>query len=369
MTRWLLAALLLPSLASAADRVTVKGAVLEGKVKSISAKEVVMETIYGKGDLTIKTEHVTAIETEAPFHVYKADDGKVVGPVVGVTPAAITVAAEGGATEVPFEQVQAVPRDAGPEANWFSRRAVESPWWESHYDFALSATESTIDSSALALGFGAQRERGPSRLEFGATYLRGTSQDDDTQRLTDDPATPEDESLLKEDGSEEITKNEVRGFIRQEYDLTKRIFALGSMEAEHDGVEALAYRLIPKVGAGYKIIDREDVAYVVVDAGVAYVYERFYDDTLNNYLSLAFGAGSKLKLPWLGASWVTRADYYPSITDWSNDYRLRGETALVIPIVEQLSLRASLIDEYTAQPAEDTLHNTLSTLLGFSLTY
>jgi hypothetical protein len=368
MARWLAAALcLLPTLA-AADRITVKGAVLEGKVKSISAKHVVIETIYGKGDLTIATEDVTAIETEAPFHVYKSDDGKVVGPIVGVTPQAVTVAAEGGAAEVPFEQVQAVPRDAGPEANWFSRRGVESPWWKTRYDFAISATESTIDSSALALGFGAERERGPSRLKLGATYLRGTSQDDDTERLKDDPVTPEDESLLKEDGSEEITKNELRGFIRQEHDLTKRVFALGSLEAEHDGVESLAYRLIPKVGVGYKLVDRED-AFLSVDAGVAYVYERFYDDSLNNYLSLAFGAESKWKLPWLGASWVSRADYFPSITDWANDYRLRGETALLIPIVEQLSMRASVIDEYTAQPADDTLHNTLTTLLGLSLTY
>jgi hypothetical protein len=369
MTRWLVAALLLAPSLAAADRVTVKGAVLEGKVKSISTKHVVMETIYGKGDLTIKTEDVSAIETEVPFHVYKADDGKVVGPVVGVSPAAITVAAETGTTEVPFEQVQAAPREPGPDANWFERRGVESPWWESHYDFGFTATESSIDSTALALGFGAERERGPSRLKLGATYLRGTSQDDETKRPEDDPATPAiDESLFKPSGGEDITKDELRGFIRQEYDLTARIFGLGSLEAEHDGVESLAYRLIPKVGLGYRLIDREDADFAV-DTGVAYVYERFYDDSINNYLSLAFGAESKWKLPWIGASWVSRADYFPSITDWSNDYRIRGETALMIPIVEQLSVRASLIDEYTAQPADDTLHNTLTTLLGLSLTY
>ena len=58
--------LLVPSLA-AADRVTVKGTVLEGTVKSITAKHVVLETVYGKGDLVIKTEDVSAIETDAPF--------------------------------------------------------------------------------------------------------------------------------------------------------------------------------------------------------------------------------------------------------------------------------------------------------------
>ena len=95
MIRLLAALLLLAPSVAAADRVTVKGAVLEGKVKSISAKQVVMETIYGKGDLTIKTEDVSAIETDAPFHVYKADDGVNVGRVVGISPAAVTVAENG----------------------------------------------------------------------------------------------------------------------------------------------------------------------------------------------------------------------------------------------------------------------------------
>jgi putative salt-induced outer membrane protein YdiY len=346
--------LLVPSLA-AADRVTVKGAVLEGKVKAISSKHVVMETIYGKGDLEIETEDVSAIETDAPFHVYKEDDGTVVGPLVGITPAAVTVAsATGAATEVPFDDVQAAPRDAGPDANWFQRRAVESPWWTSHYDVAFSATESALDTTSLSLGFGAMRERGPSRLKFGATYLRGTSQDD----VTD----------AGEDGSEDITIDELRGFIRQEYDLTKRVFAFGAFEAEHDGVEALSIRAIPKVGLGYKLVDTETL-YVAVDSGFAYVYEKFYDESLNNYGSIAFGAEHKWELPWLGSTWYSRADYLPSLTDWANDYRLRGETGLLVPIYEQLNLKASVIDDYTAQHGEDSLSNSLTTLLGLSLVY
>ena len=77
--------LLLPTLA-AADRVTVKGTVLEGTVKRISGGSIVMSTVYGKGDLTIPTEDVSAIETDAPFHFYKADDGVAEGRVVGISP-------------------------------------------------------------------------------------------------------------------------------------------------------------------------------------------------------------------------------------------------------------------------------------------
>ena len=360
MHRFVFALLLgAPSLA-AADRVTVKGTVLEGTVKSISAKEVVMETVYGKGELRIKTEDVAAIETEAPFHVYKSDDGTEVGPVVAVTPAQVTVArSDGSRAEVPFDQVQAAPRNPGAGANWLARRPVESPWWSGTVDLAFSATESTHDASALAVGLGATRERGPRRLKLGASYLRGTTQDDSAER---DPVTG-----VKDDG-EEITANELRGFVRQEIDLTKRVFALGSFEAEHDGVESLAYRLIPKLGAGFKIWDGE-TRYLAFDAGPAYVYERFYDDSLNNYVSLAFGAESKWKLPWWKSEWRTRLDYLPSVTNWTDDYRLRGETALLIPIVEQLSFKASVIDDYNAQPAEDTSANTLTTLLGLSLVY
>ena len=108
-----LALLLVPSL-SAADHVTVKGTVLEGKVKAISSKEVVMETVYGKGDLTIPTADVSAIETDVPFHVFQADDGVAVGNVVGITPAAVTVAQESG------------PNRCGSTA-WTRRLATPAP--------------------------------------------------------------------------------------------------------------------------------------------------------------------------------------------------------------------------------------------------
>jgi putative salt-induced outer membrane protein len=348
MTRFLFVLLLLAPSLAAADKVTVKGAVLEGKVKKISAKEIVLETVYGKGDLTIKTEDVTAIETSEPFHVYKADDGKVVGPIVGLTPAAVTIAEAGGETkEVPFDEVQAAPRDAGPDASWLSRRPVESPWWSGNADLSFTAVDSTSHTMAIAAGFGVRRERGGDRTRLTANYLRSTS---------------------RENSSQEVTGDELRGLLRHEHDFTARIFGFGSLEAEHDGIENVAIRLIPKAGAGYKVIDTEDVKFSV-DAGVAYVYQRYFGGDEETFWAPAFGAESDVKLPWLGATWHSRADYLPSFSDWTDDYRLRGETTLLIPIVEQLAFKASLIDEYNSVPAEDAVSNSLTTLLGLSLIY
>jgi len=358
VTRLLVATLLLvPSLA-AADRVTVKGAVLEGKLKSIASKQIVMETVYGKGDLTIATADVTAIETDAPFHVYKADDSVQVGTVVGITPAAVTLAVAGGApTEIPFDQVQAAPRDAGEGAGWFARRPVESPWWSGNADLSFSTVDATTHTTAVAAGLGARRTRGPDRTQISAAYLRGTRGEDE-----DDPDTDRNESI------NDLTANELRGLLRHEHDFSTRLFGFGSLEAEHDGLEALAIRLIPEAGAGYKIVNNETVLFSA-DAGVAYVYQKYFGADTESYPAIAFGAESDVKLPFLGAIWHSRADYLPSVISPGNDYRLRGETALLVPIVDHVALKASVVDDYNSQPADDATSNALSTLLGLSLTY
>ena len=338
-----------------ADRVTVKGTVLEGTVKSVSAKSVVLETVYGKGDLSIVLEDVEAIETESDFHVFHGDDVETVGRVVGVSPEAIRIMRPTGETEIPFAEVWKAQGAPAPDAAPLERLAVELPYWNGNFDLALAATQATTETTALAAGFGLRRERGPSRLRLEASYQRAT-----TREAEDDDTTLEDES------EEEKTADELRGFLRQEYDLDTRYFAFGSLEAEHDGIEELQYRVIPKAGLGY-VVHESDTARFAVDAGGAFVYERFYDDSSNSYPAIAFGAESEMTLPFAGATWRSRVDYTPSITDWMDDYQLRGETALLVPMTEGLSFKASVVDLYNSSPSDETQSNSLSTLLGLSL--
>jgi hypothetical protein len=342
--------------AGRADRVTVKGTVLEGTVQSVDAKSVVLETVYGKGELAIALEDVEAIETEADFHVFHGDDVHTVGRVVGATPEAIRVAGPGGETRIPLSETWAAAREPGPEAAPLERLAVELPYWSGNFDLAFGATQATTETTALGTALGLRRERGPSRLRFEASYQRAT-----TREAEDDESTADvDES------DEDVTADELRGFLRQEYDLDTRWFAFGSLEAEHDGIESLSIRAIPKAGLGY-VVHESETARFAVDAGGAYVYERFFGGDRNDYPAVALGAESDVELPFAGATWRSRIDYTPSITDWMDDYLLRGETALLVPMTEGLSLKASVVDLYNSSPAEDSQSNTLSTLLGLSL--
>jgi len=50
-----------------------------------------------------------------------------------------------------------------------------------------------------------------------------------------------------------------------------------------------------------------------------------------------------------------------------DDFLLRGETSLLVPLISKLSFKVSLVDLYDSSPADDTQKNSLATLVGLSL--
>lgn len=339
--------LLLPVAAARADRVTVKGTVLEGKVKSFTSKSVVLETVYGKGDLVIDTKDVEAIETDVPFHVFHGDDVDSTGPVVGLTPDQVTVRPKTGeAVAIPFPEVYVARREPGPEGGFLDRLGVALAYWEGNYDLAFSYSNATDDSLGLGTSLGLRRERGPSRLRMEAAYHRSTNK--------------------SQGESTNVTVNEVFGQIRQEYDVSPKFFAFGSQYAENDDVESLSIRSISRVGFGYKLFTSES-AWITLDGGPGYVFERYYDDHENKFVTIGLGAESDWKLPLLGASWHNRLDYTPSVSDPFGEFLLRGETSLVVPLISRLSFKITAIDLFNNNPADDTEKNSLAMLVGLSL--
>ncbi len=339
--------LLLTTASSArADRLVVKGDTLQGTVQSITKQEIVLETIYGDGELVIAVEDVESIETEAPFHVLHGDDVRTIGPVVGLTPDAIVVAEPGAApVELAFQDVYVARRDPGPEASLLERAPVGLPYWSGDFELAFSATQATDDTLALGTGLRLRRERGPHETNTGITY-----------RLSQQKLQGE---------SNDTTANELRGFLRHEYDFAARWFAFGAADAEYDEIESLSLRTVPRLGVGYRVYESDAFSFSV-DGGGAYVYERFFGGDTNQFPALSLGATSDWDLSLLGAHWRNRLDYTPSLEAFIDDYLVRFESTLSIPMWEAISLRLSLVNLYDSTPAEGNDENSLSTQLGLS---
>jgi len=255
-----------------ADRVVVKGTALEGTVVSIGAKAVEFKTIYGDGTLSLKLTDVTAIETDGVFHVYHGD-AEATGRAIAVEGDTLTVGdALGSGEAVAVGSLVAVQNERPGEGGLFDRLALAYPYWSGNFDLSLNYVDSTVNSANFATGFALRRDKAPTRFLLGASYYRSTSED----------------SLGNDEGN--VLANELRGFTRFEYDLAPRVFAFGSLEGEHDEVERLSVRAIPKAGLGYKLWQRPEKSYFAVDLGGAWVYERFFGGEKNDYFGIAFGA-------------------------------------------------------------------------------
>lgn len=332
--------------AARADRVTVRGNTLEGKVLSVSARALEMETVYGKGTLSIALADVEALETEGRFHVFHGADAETVGRLVGVREGSVLVGESASDAEpVPTSAIR-VAHDAPEDGGFIDEMQVALPYWTGSFDFGFSFAQENVDTTALGTGLSLKRSHDPDRLLFSTGFRRGTREE--------------------EGADEEKTADELRGLLRAEHDLTSRLFTFGSLEGEHDGIERLSLRGVPKAGFGWFLL-KNDSGWLSVDGGPSYVYERFYGGDVEDYFAAALGGGSEWKLPFANAVWTTRWDYLPSVTDWADDYLLRGETALLLPIVDGLSFKASLVDTYDALPAEGSESNSLAGLLGLAL--
>jgi hypothetical protein len=349
-TAFALAAALALPLPARADRVVVKGTALEGTVVSMDSKTVSFKTIYGDGTLKLKLEDVTEIETDGVFHVYHGD-AEATGKVISVEGESLQVGDAVGAGEaVAVGSLVAVQNERPGEGGVFDRLELALPYWSGNFDLSLNYVDSTVNSANFATGFALRRDKAPTRFLLGASYYRSTSEDD----LGDDEGN--------------VLANELRGFTRFEYDLAPRVFAFGSLEGEHDEVERLSVRAIPKAGLGYKLWERPEKSYFAVDLGGAWVYERFFGGEKNDYFGVAFGAEWAYELPY-GALWTARVDYVPSVSDWAQDFILRGETSLLFPLSEHFAFKTTLIDLYDASPAVDTESNSFQTLVGVSVLF
>ena len=229
--------------AAEADRVLVKGIPLEGKVKSITKQEIVMETVLGRGELAIAVEDIESIETTALFQVTHGDDLRTLGQVVGLTPEAIRLSVPGAEpVELAFSDVYTARRAPGPDANLYQKAKAELPYWSGNVDLTGFVEFGSADTFVLETALGVERKRGPHHTSARVSYLFDTE---------------------KVDGSWETFDNQIYGDFRQEYAFAPRWFVFGFADGEYDEAYRVSIRTMPTLGAGYKLFESESASFRV----------------------------------------------------------------------------------------------------------
>jgi len=65
-----------------------------------------------------------------------------------------------------------------------------------------------------------------------------------------------------------------------------------------------------------------------------------------------------------GATFPGPTNFLPSVSDFTHDFLIKSEAALLVPVYEQLSFKFSIADNDDNTPAPDTSFNFLTTMIG-----
>lgn len=348
MLSTLFAILLVIPVAAYADEITVKGDTLKGTVKGLTDEHVEFETIYGAGTIKIPYADVERIDTESAYRVFHAG-AETTGRLTGVADGAVVMTTpEGGTDRIATSTIDKAFSEKEIVDSFQTRLHAELPYWSGELNTGLSLTRARIDTTAYSAGFRAERKRKPTRFLMIGDYTYSTQEEegeDETEKLTDDAF----------------------GQVRGEYGFAEDWFVYANGTAEYDAIQRLSIRGVPEGGVGYHLYQTKD-SFWSIYGGTAWVYERFFDDTHNDYVALVFGTETELQLPY-DAFFRAGATYLPAVDDWQNDYLIRSYASLAVPVWKMIAMKASLVNDYDNTPAEGTPPNSLSLLLGLALTF
>lgn len=330
------------------DEVVVKGTRLEGTVVGVSASGIRFETIYGTGVIEIGYDDIQALVSAKAFVVLVGEDREVRGRLWGVEDGRLMVGPDPAtATPVPMATIQRSLTVEAYDASALERLRARTRFWTGAFDLAFAYTDATTDTLNTAVGVELQRNTAASKLVLRGAYRLGTQKESGKTRTT--------------------VENRLGGGVRYDRDLVGRLFAFGEVTGEYDEVQQLSLRAIPTLGLGYYLLKSDRLA-LDVRAGGGYVYERFFDETSNDYFTATFGGGVEATMPF-GSMLEARVEYLPSVEDWVDTYFIRGRASWRMPLLTWLDLRLTLLDDYTSRPAAGTQHNSFTSLVGLSFKY
>jgi putative salt-induced outer membrane protein YdiY len=221
------------------------------------------------------------------------------------------------------------------------------PKWESSAAAGLTLTRGNSDTVLGTINLSTARKWDQHELSFGSDVAYGQS----TIEVPDD-TTPDPNDTREED---ETTASSIRGFGQYNYLFNERLYGYGRLEALHDDVAKVDYRVTLSPGAGYYLIKEKEMN-LSVEAGPGYIFERL-DGEEDNYFVLRVAEKFEYKISERARLWQS-AELLPQVEDFNN-YLINFELGIEADLTESLSLRSFIQDTYDNQPAEGRDKNDL----------
>jgi putative salt-induced outer membrane protein len=214
----------------------------------------------------------------------------------------------------------------------------------------------TWESSAFA---GLTLTRGNSETLLGNVNILTTKKWDHNELSLGADGTYGETKLP---GATNSAKNaeSIHGFGQYNRLFNERLYGLGRVDALHDGIADVEYRVTLSVGVGYYFVKTTNTV-LSGEVGPGYVFEKL-GSTEHNYATMRVGEKFTQKLSSHARLWQS-AEFLPQIDDFDN-YLINAEIGVEADITAHLSLSTFVQDTYKNRPAPGRKQNDLKLVAG-----
>jgi putative salt-induced outer membrane protein YdiY len=158
-------------------------------------------------------------------------------------------------------------------------------------------------------------------------------------------------------GEDEDGKNaeNIRGYGQYNRLFTEHFFGYLRLEALHDDIADIYYRITLGPGAGYYFIKEKNMS-LRAELGPAYIHENVGGE-VSDYLTLRIAERFDWKINERAKLWQS-VEVLPQVDDWDN-FIVNAEIGLETSVTTQVNLRTYLQDTYDHEPAPGRQKNDL----------
>jgi hypothetical protein len=329
------------ALAAEVDKVTLKnGDRFSGTIVSADGKILLLKTEFA-GDITIKWDAITGVESAQNLHVTLKDGQRLSGKVSTTDGKFVVAGTEATAAPADKDSIVAVRNDveqkhfdtetekmAHPKFNYF---------WSGLLDTGLALTSGNSSTLSYTLSTTAVRETPRDKLTVYSTYI-----------YANDNSTPPNRT----------TANDFRGGVRGDLNVSPRIFVFALADFETNQLQHLNLRQVYGGGFGYHVIKNDRTTFDVF-GGASYDRDSFGQYFLLNPLTFFPGQKTNSAEILVGEELHTkiatrttlseRFVFYPNMSNLGQyRYQLNATSATIIK--KWLSWQVTLIDGYLSNP-------------------
>jgi putative salt-induced outer membrane protein len=329
------------ALAAEVDKVTLKnGDRYSGTIVSADGKILLLKTEFA-GDVTVKWDAITAIESAQNLHLTLKDGQRLSGKVSTPDGKFVVAGTESTAAPADKDSIVAVRNDveqknfdtetekmAHPKFNYF---------WSGLLDTGLALTSGNSSTLSYTLSTTAVRETPRDKLTVYSTYI-----------FANDNSTPPNRT----------TANDFRGGVRGDLNVRPRLFLFALADFETNQLQHLNLRQVYGGGLGYHVIKNDRTAFDVF-GGASYDRDSFGQYFLLNPLTFFPGQQTNSAEILVGEELHTkiatrttlseRFVFYPNMSNLGQyRYQLNATSATIIK--KWLSWQVTLTDGYLSNP-------------------